>query len=114
MVFHPEAGRRHLLNAFQAMRQLKDTVADAAEKVVVMALVRALIARRLTGDFHGNHLSFLRQTFEETVDSGNSHTRHFFKRETMNLRRGKRIPLLLKDCLDGILLSRASFHSAAP
>ncbi len=110
VVLNPEFWRSHALDAAEAFFEFEDLPADAAEKMVVVALVGALVARRTPGNFHRHNPPASCQGFQRTVNGRDPEGRHLLQCEFLNLGRRERIVVTAENCFDGSLLSGASVH----
>ena len=52
VILDAKARRRHFLDTIEAFFEFEYLTANAAQKVMMMALVRTFVTRRLAGNFH--------------------------------------------------------------
>lgn len=88
MILHSESRRRHRFYSCKALFKFEDPAADAAEKVMVMTLVGALVTGQLPGNFHTDNPSISGERLQRTIHGGNSETWGLPDREALNLRWG--------------------------
>jgi hypothetical protein len=110
VIFDAKARWRHFLDTFEAFFELEDLTANAAQKVMMMALVRTFVAWRLARNFHRDDTPVFRQRFEGPVNGCQSDRRHFLQGESMDFGRGERVVMASQDGLDGPFLAGASIH----
>ena len=79
MIFDPKSRRRHRFNTGKTSFQFKDSAAHEAKKVMMMALVRTFVTRRLAGNFHRDDAPLVRQRFEGSVNGCQSDRRNFLQ-----------------------------------
>ena len=79
MIFDAKARRCHFLDTIGAFFKLEYLTANAAQKVMMMALVRTFVTRRLAGNFHRDDAPLVRQRFEGSVNGCQSDRRHFLQ-----------------------------------
>ena len=91
MIFDAKARWRHLLDTIEAFFELEYLTANAAQKVMMMALVRTFVAWRLARNFHRDDPPVFRQRFEESVNGCQSDRRHFLQGESMDFGWSQRV-----------------------
>jgi hypothetical protein len=64
VVFYTKPRGCHLLDPFQALLEIENLAACPAQKMMVVALVRALIPGRLAGDFDRYDLTVFRERLQ--------------------------------------------------
>lgn len=112
MVFDAELGRGHLLDAFEAFSQLEDSAASTTQEMMMVALVRALVARGLAGNLHRDNTTVRGEGFQRTINSSDPERWDLFERERLNLDGGQRVLMGAENSFDGALLLGASVHKA--
>ena len=91
MIFDAKARRCHFLDTIGAFFELEYLTANAAQKVMMMALVRTFVTRRLAGNFHRDDAPLVRQRFEGSVNGCQSDRRHFLQGESMDFGWSQRV-----------------------
>ena len=79
VILDAKARRRHFLDTIEAFFEFEYLTANAAQKVMMMALVRTFVTRRLAGNFHRDDAPLVRQRFEGSVNGCQSDRRHFLQ-----------------------------------
>ena len=79
MIFDAKARRCHFLDTIGAFFKLEYLTANAAQKVMMMALVRTFVTRRLAGNFHRDDASLVHQRFKGSVNGCQSDPGTSFK-----------------------------------
>lgn len=106
MVGYPEALRCQALESpCHAFLEVEDLSAVAAMKVMVMALVSAFVAGRLTRDLDAADLPLLLKILQRAVDGGDPKGGNRFDGKPMDVIRQKGAGLFFQDGLDGFLLA---------
>ncbi len=102
--------RGHFLDAIQAGFQIEDLTAGPAQKVMMVALVGALISRGFARNLDGHDLPVLCERFQRPVHRCDPERGNFFQRKLQNLARGERVCMIAENRLDGLLLPGVSVH----
>ena len=91
MIFDAKARRCHFLDTIGAFFKLEYLTANAAQKVMMMALVRTFVTWRLAGNFHRDDASLVHQHSKGSVNGCQSDRRHSLQGESMDFGWGQRI-----------------------
>ena len=91
VILDAKARRRHFLDTIEAFFEFEYLTANAAQKVMMMALVRTFVTRRLAGNFHRDDVPVFRQRFEKPVNGCQSDRRHFLQGESLDFEGGQRV-----------------------
>lgn len=111
MVGDLESRRSQFFQSLYALIEVEDLSAVAAMKVMVMSLVGAFVARRLTRDLDAADLPLLLKILQRAVDGGDPKGGNRFDSKSMDVIRQKGAGLLFQNGLDGFLLAGcASFY----
>jgi hypothetical protein len=91
VIFDAKARRCHFLDTIGAFFKLEYLTANAAQKVMMMALVRTFVTWRLAGNFHRDDVSLVHQRSKGSVNGCQSDRRHLLQGESMDFGWGQRI-----------------------
>jgi len=100
------------LEAIHAFWKIEDTPARLALKMMVMPLVGAFIARRLSGNLHAADESVFRECLKRAINGGDTDRGDCLESESLNLFRQEGAVLIHEGCLDRFFLAGcASFRA---
>ena len=110
MVFDAEPRGCQFLDPFEALFEFENPAARAAQKMVVVSFVSALVARGFARDLDRHDLPVARERFERAVNRGDPDRGDILQRQPQNFHRRQRVPVVAENRLDRPLLPGASVH----
>ena len=105
VIGHLESRRGKFLEPLDAFLEIKDGLAFAAMKMVVVSFFGALVAWRLARNLNTADLPVLDEGLDGTVSGGDANSRNHLQRIAMDFLGKQGMIVLLEDGLDGLFLS---------